>query len=96
MNHCCDILKSYSTHKNNLIEFLPETRSYYFVLHDDQHGTHQKMFYCPWCGTSLPKDLSESLALVLQKEYGIEDVIFDREKIPPEFKTDEWWKKRGL
>jgi hypothetical protein len=33
----------------------------------------------------------------LREEYGIKDPIFDdKDKVPPEFETDEWWKKRGL
>lgn len=55
------------------------------------------IIYCPWCGTQLPNRLSDEWYDVLSSEYGIEDPTDkDRDKVPPEFKTDEWWKKRGL
>ncbi|MDR3550584.1 MAG: hypothetical protein P4L31_04165 [Candidatus Babeliales bacterium] len=54
--------------------------------------------FCPFCGTKLPKDLTEKWWDILEKEYGIDDPYDDKQKklIPEEFKTDEWWKKRGL
>jgi hypothetical protein len=35
---------------------------------------------------------------ILEKEYELDNPAWDleqKEKIPAEFKTDEWWKKRG-
>ena len=57
--------------------------------------------FCPFCGKSI-KSKSEQYDKVLLKEFGIstkEDGFnwntLD-ERLPNEFKTDEWWKKRGL
>jgi hypothetical protein len=34
---------------------------------------------------------------VLEKEYGLSPFISEQiKRIPQEFFTDEWWKKRGL
>ena len=55
--------------------------------------------FCPWCGTQLMKCLKDEWFDILEKEYGLDSPAWDleqREKIPAEFKTDEWWKKRGL
>ena len=53
--------------------------------------------YCPWCGAELPKVLSDEWFDILEEEYGIEDPTNEeKDKVPEEFKTDEWWKKRGL
>ncbi len=55
--------------------------------------------YCPWCGSKLPKDLREEWFDILEQEYGIETEIGEvrsRTDIPKEFRSDEWWKKRGL
>ena len=55
--------------------------------------------FCPFCGTKLPKDLTEEWFDILEKEYGLDDPYYYPEQkklIPEEFKTDEWWKKRGL
>lgn len=57
-----------------------------------------KVYFCPYCGTKLPKDLVVERWEILEKEYGITDPYDTKQKkrIPQEFMTDEWWKKRGL
>jgi hypothetical protein len=53
--------------------------------------------FCPWCGTKLPVSLSDDWFDILEDEYDIEDPSDeDRKCVPPEFQTDEWWRKRGL
>lgn len=54
--------------------------------------------YCPFCGAQVPKDLTDERCEILEKEYGITDPYDppQRKRIPKEFKTDVWWKKRGL
>jgi len=58
------------------------------------------MEYCPFCGKKLPKELDDDdMDPYLMKEYGwTEDDCwgYPRRELPDEFKTDEWWKKRGL
>ena len=56
-----------------------------------------EIYYCPWCGSKLPKELSDEWFDILENEYGILDPHHtERKKVPIEFKTDEWWKKREL
>jgi hypothetical protein len=58
----------------------------------------QQIFFCPWCGIKLPESLEEIYYEILEKEHGIAqglDIQNDR-RIPKEFKSNEWWKKRGL
>lgn len=44
-----------------------------------------------------PTELSDEWYDILDKEYNIKDPVEDdREKVPPEFWTEEWWRKRGL
>ena len=80
-----------------LIEYDNSTRSYNFLRLNHPDGTHQVLWYCPWCGSELPKELGEVWCDILEKEFNISDP-FDKEKdkVPQEFRTDEWWKKRGL
>ncbi len=55
--------------------------------------------FCPMCGTKLPADLiDEWMAIIEQRFHMSGGFLSNREqkKIPKEFKTDEWWKKRGL
>ena len=58
------------------------------------------ILYCPFCGTKLPSSLDEvDMEPFLRKEYGWTDNDcwgYPMRELPEEFKTDEWWKKRGL
>ena len=101
LKHCCDIMNAYAEKINNrdLIDYMPEIRSYSFLLHRNGKdiGLQHDFWYCPWCGTELPESLSFKIGDVLEEEYGITEKDWDDEsKIPEEFKSDEWWKKRGL
>lgn len=74
-------------------------RRYDLRLHGSREGFIEHLFYCPWCGKKLPKKLNSKWDEILEKEYGITDPFFnekDKAKMPKEFWTDEWWKKRGL
>ncbi|MGA9530341.1 MAG: hypothetical protein WBQ73_00430 [Candidatus Babeliales bacterium] len=58
-----------------------------------------QLTFCPSCGERLPLDLTRKKFKILKKEYGLENPIHDEEqkkRVPKEFLTDEWWKKRGL
>lgn len=55
------------------------------------------LIYCPFCGTKLPKDLRDEWFDELSKILGFEvDISTDKRKIPKDFKSDAWWKKRKL
>lgn len=90
-------MKFYLIEESSVIEYFPLSRHYSLVLHKACNATHQRIWHCPWCGTKLPEDLGEEWGETLEKEYGITDPFDeDKERVPPEFWTDEWWKKRGL
>ncbi|MDR3223979.1 MAG: hypothetical protein LBT03_00095 [Holosporales bacterium] len=61
---------------------------------EKEHGK-RVLAYCPFCGAKFPERLGDKLTEILQKEYGLGSWK-DYKKTPPEFQTDEWWKKRGL
>ena len=72
MQHCCNIMEEYATHKNASLEYSPETRAY------DLH-------------------VVEEWAEMVEKELGLKSVWdIEWNEIPDKYKTDEWWKKRGL
>ena len=97
MKHCCKNMEYYANHNNYLLEYDSSVRSYRFIIHGSSSGTHQILYYCPWCGIKLPKELDEEWEAILEKEYGIKEPGWKKtEELPEEFKTDEWWKKRGL
>ena len=80
-----------------------DTRSYILMSNktpDDYMGS--PICFRPFCGKKLPEPLDPEDTII--DEYGPDYVkyTFDPKykELPPEvkqeFKTDEWWKKRGL
>jgi hypothetical protein len=101
---CCEEMYSHlfrSDKKTSEIHFdyYPVFREY-FIDYKKEYGEDiQLVRYCPWCGSKLPKRLRHEWFDTLEKEYKIETDIGEykeRTDIPQEFKSDEWWKKRGL
>jgi len=106
-NFCCE--KMYEEQKNIFSNKLKDhsvvhkarTRLYciYFNTEKSQRDwtALSPINYCPFCGSYLGKDLSDEWYDTLEKEYGIISPRHnERDKVPPEFWTDEGWKKRGL
>jgi len=74
----------------------PKIREYYIDVKAEYGGAVQLIKYCPWCGEKLPKSLREEHFDILEREFGIDyGDLKTRSKIPNEFKSDEWWKKRN-
>lgn len=61
-------------------------------------GLIDELYFCPWSGNLLPKDLDEEWIDEIQKVLGVEEYDLEThlELTPPEFFTDEWWRSRGL
>ena len=95
---CCEYMKNEI--EVNFIEYDEVCRD--FSLRADEKCledafTLAPIWYCPWCGTKLPKELGDEWMDTLYNEYGIQRPNFeDADKVPEEFKSDKWWKKRGL
>ncbi len=58
----------------------------------------EALYYCPFCSTQLPKILNNELFAILETSFNMRDPWNNiiNGTIPEEFKTDKWWKKRGL
>jgi hypothetical protein len=74
-----------------------------FYVKDEAWGGpgtfNQKIcYYCPYCGAELPRNLYEGdeYCDALEEAVGKEYCDIKEEGIPEEFKSDEWWRKRGL
>ena len=97
-NVCCNSMDSAIT--NEVISHSTFARDYnivFAVSRGYKAGRCIEISHCPWCGIFLGKPLNSEYFDILEKEYGIE--IPDLENftnVPEEFRTDEWWKKRGL
>lgn len=93
--HCCEGMKFFIEEQKIALGYNLVLREYYINL--KYVDAVQLIKYCPWCSSKLPESLEESYFLILKNEYGIEfPYTEDADRVPEEFKTDEWWKKRGL
>ena len=98
--HCCFVM-DYSVDKSNPenispTDYSPKFREYYLQATIGPGG--RQIDYCPYCGTKLPQGLSDMWFDILEKEYGLDDPGWpeQRDMVPAEFFTEEWWKKRKL
>lgn len=96
MMDCCQFMKSFLNDKKIPLKYYPIIREYAMPLKGS--SAIQCIFYCPWCGKKLPKDLRDEFFDILENEHNVEPEldIQNDPHIPEEFKSDEWWKKRGL
>jgi len=104
--HCCELMQHYLDEKKVGIYYDPIIRGYYICLRGLENGKHV-IYNCPWCGYEFPKTLLNEYLEILENEFkiytcpytgmhyvdGKEDI---ERSLPEEFKSDEWWKKRGL
>ena len=94
--HCCEQMDLLLEDPKVPIEYYPIAREYGLTLRGS--SAVQLLYYCPWCGTKLPESVRDLFFQILREQYNI-DPGFDIKNdpnIPPEFKSDEWWKKRSL
>lgn len=94
--HCCELMDMFLEDPRIPLKYYPMAREYGIPL--SHSSAIQLFFYCPWCGKKLPESLREKFFDILEKEYHVEpefDIKQDP-NVPEEFKSDEWWKKRGL
>ena len=77
------------------VKYDSKTREYFLK---SLEGPYIRSFeYCPWCGYHFSKNLSDEWFSVIRHELHLNPWDpDDRVKIPEEFLTEEWWKKRGL
>ncbi|MBP9791627.1 MAG: hypothetical protein KBC27_00220 [Rickettsiales bacterium] len=89
---CCEKM-GFAINKEHIIDYDDCVRNYNLCGDKRDYA----ILYCPWCGKDLGKRLNWEYFEILAKEYGIEDPDFvNFTNVPEEFKTDAWWKKRGL
>lgn len=94
---CCTLMDIVIEDKESALRYDPSLRMYY--IREEHQPAARTIQYCPWCAAKLPESLYNEQEEILEKEYGLTDTWKggkDYDQIPPEFHTDEWWKKRGL
>ena len=99
---CCEDMKIHALEKDDTDKYI------YFDLSERCFGIFQKnekyaiaIKHCPFCGTKLPIPLIDEKWDTILEELGKDYVSDDegnppKKRLPKEFQTDEWWKKRGL
>ena len=88
---CCPQMAFHAKTKEKIIGYEPATRRLGIKVKDD---IFQIIKYCPWCAAEKPSVLINELAEIVFEQLHLEG--FGDKRLPYEFKTDEWWKKRGL
>ena len=104
---CCTSFRHFATFRNDpepgaIILYEPVTRTFSSPFgNSSEKGMCVSIHYCPFCGKKFPEELEEKWWKTLENELGIvrlNDELFEdfTKRVPSEFRTDEWWKKRGL
>ncbi|HEV2916678.1 MAG TPA: hypothetical protein VGW78_02930 [Candidatus Babeliales bacterium] len=96
--HCCLKMENSIHESNNISPWVYNARQRSYYVKSLNHPGAEIIDYCPFCGKKLPNPLFDEWWRILEEEYGFDNPGEAREKnkIPAEFQTDEWWKKRGL
>jgi hypothetical protein len=89
--NCCEQMAFHAKEKEKIIVYEPITRRIGIKVNDN---VFQLIKYCPWCSSKLPIELSNVLSKIIFDDLKLDG--YDDNRIPEEFKTDEWWKKREL
>ncbi len=103
MFDCCENL--ITSIQRNEFRIYPQFRGVCYYIWDEVDKKYGEYFmrYCPFCGAKMPKILygidengNSPYSDALEEALGKDFCDIKPEEIPEEFKTDEWWKKRGL
>jgi hypothetical protein len=90
---CCDKLNLYVS-KVSFVTYIPFLREFSIKV---GRCVYQSVQYCPWCNKKLPKSLRADFFETLHKEHDlIPELFFLEKEVPEEFRSDAWWKNRGL
>ncbi|HEX4068763.1 MAG TPA: hypothetical protein VHX42_01570 [Candidatus Babeliales bacterium] len=94
-SHCCLTMDAGLSMAGTILYYDKQYREY--GIKETRLTRGMLIDYCMFCGKKLPLSVRDEWFEILEKEYGLERPgTGDRKKVPKEFLTDEWWKKRGL
>lgn len=102
MKYCCNDLKYHLEHQCEIHDsvfdccdhlfFYNRVYDEYGVILHDGGSSYIVIRFCPFCGHEFPKSKREEYFNLIYNELKITSL----NDLSEEFKTDEWWKKRGL
>jgi hypothetical protein len=102
---CCDGLEAIIKNPQCSLEYEPHIREYILTVPEylrvkNNNATYPTFVisHCPRCGSKFPESLFDEWHDIMETEFGLSGLIGPAEAhlIPEEYKTDEWWKRRGL
>ena len=86
----CDLHNDPFKCPDRLMFYSARFDEYGIIIHDGGNS-YSVIHFCPWCGKKLP-DSKRDLWFDTLKAGGYDDPA--KQKIPVEFTTDEWYRKR--
>jgi len=93
--HCCLTMDRGLSREGGILYYDSQYREY--GIKETNLTWGMLLDYCMFCGKKLPISVRDEWFDILEQEYGLESPCEeDRNKVPKEFWTDEWWKKRNL
>ena len=92
--HCCGQMTWHLEGGKVNIVYSPRFRHYAIGLW--WSSATQMIRYCPWCGARLPESLWDLWCDTVREMIGDDFNVFEDGPIPEEFRTDAWWRERGL
>ncbi len=106
-NHhfCCQAIESLIQDPyDSPLHYIPYKREFVlttpgrYLKDSDEIATKFKISHCPRCGKKLPIPLTDQWYKILEEQFGITEYVNQKilADLPRAFRTDEWWKKRGL
>jgi hypothetical protein len=105
---CCNQLRNNVTLEKNrkkrqVVMYEPDVRRFSVSVINEGDSFLSPIMFCPYCGQRFLPFLEEKFSETIRRELGEEylrqdDDSYDEfiSRLPQEFQTDEWWKKRGL
>jgi len=96
IKYCCPLMAEFIVDPRIPIDYIPYLREH--IITSKKFSMAHIIYYCPWCGTKLPTSVREEYFEIFYDELHLTraDNLLKTPGLPEEFKTDEWWKKRGL
>lgn len=96
--HCCDYMDYVLEDCRIPLEYIPIFREYIIPAAYSYQG--RQIHFCGWCGSKLPSSLRhtyfELLELTQSPQENFARLAQMQQQLPEEFKSDAWWKNRGL
>jgi hypothetical protein len=99
IEHCCSLMDKYLLECDIAIHYSPVVREYSIPVLDGRGGSFSSgilLRFCPWCGKELPMSLRDEWFERLGSLGYDPSQWSDDAKLPEEFRSDVWWKSKGL